>query len=136
MTAQQISLRPLPTDRETGDTAPPCTTYEDAAARPTCAPNASVTISVPPLVKANPYGVGPDDGCTCGSPRRPEASTGDRLLAFAPRSVTTTAAPSVVKPTWAGSEPTASSRFESAISSRPRSSRRKPTTDGSPVLST
>src|SRR5512132_2963393 len=62
-TAQQISLRPLPSDRVTGATEPLSSRYDDAAAVPVCAPNASVTTSVPPLVKAKPYGVGPDDGC-------------------------------------------------------------------------
>src|SRR4029453_17850947 len=58
-TAQQISLRPLPTEGVTDLTPPSRTTYDDAAASPFPARNASVTTSAPPLVNAKPYGVGP-----------------------------------------------------------------------------
>ena len=62
-TAQQISLRPLPIDRETGIASPPPTRYEDAAAFPFSAPNASVTTRVSPA-NAKPYGVGPEEADT------------------------------------------------------------------------
>jgi hypothetical protein len=74
-TTQQISLRPLPIERETGVAAAPWTTYEEAAALPVSAPKASVTIRAAPA-KANPYGVGPEEDVTVGSPSRPSGSTG------------------------------------------------------------
>jgi hypothetical protein len=57
-------------------------------------------------------------------------------IAFAIRSVTTSAEPSGLKPTWAGSEPASSGRVDPATGSRPAAVNRKPHTDGSPVLST
>src|SRR5437773_1902738 len=74
--AQQISLRPFPTDRETAERPSSPTTYDEAAALPRAAPKASVTTSVPALVNANPYGVGPADGISRDSPRSPSESTG------------------------------------------------------------
>src|SRR5206468_3122931 len=87
-TAQQISLRPLPIEPVTGVTPPSRTMYDDAAAAPFSARNASVTISVPPLVNAKPYGVGPDDGWDIGSPSRPSAPTGNAVIESVPRCVT------------------------------------------------
>src|ERR687890_442304 len=60
-TAQQISLRPLPTDEVRATSDPSSIEYDDAAAAPFWAPKASVTISVPPEVNAKPYGVGPPE---------------------------------------------------------------------------
>jgi len=57
-----ISLRPFPADAVTAMTAASSIMYDDAAAGRCWAPNASVTTSVPWLVNANPYGVGPADG--------------------------------------------------------------------------
>src|SRR5262245_19892445 len=79
-TAQQISLRPLPIERETGIASPPPSRYDEAAALPFAAPNASVTTSVSPA-KANPYGVGPEDGDMRLSPSRAAASTGNCTIA-------------------------------------------------------
>src|SRR5262245_41272193 len=101
-TAQQISLRPLPIERETGVASPASNRYDDAAALPFAAPNASVTTSVSPA-NTKPYGVGPEDSETRASPSRPASPTGNCTIASAPRSVTTTLAPSGAKPTWAGS---------------------------------
>src|SRR5215217_3696295 len=106
-TAQQISLRPLPIERDTGVADPALSRYEDEAAFPVCAPNASVTTSVSPA-NAKPYGVGPEDGEIRGSPSRPQSSTGIWRIAFVPRSVTTCVEPSGLKPTCPGSEPSAS----------------------------
>src|SRR5436190_2105501 len=61
-TAQQISLRPFPTERDTGAAASPASRYDDAAAFPFSAPNASVTTSAPSAPKAKPYGVWPAEG--------------------------------------------------------------------------
>src|SRR5918912_651305 len=101
-TAQHSAVRPLPTDRETGVNAESLTMYEDTADRPGSPPNASVTTSTPAGVKPNPYGVTPDAGWLTGSPSDPEDSTGKVRILSAPRSVTTKARPSGLKPTWAG----------------------------------
>src|SRR5262249_2786004 len=135
-TAQQISLRPLPTELVTTSAPRPSTRYEDAAAFPFAAPNASVTTSVSPPAKVKPYGVGPADGVACGSPSDPSAATGKTKIAFAPRSVTTTQVPSGVNPTIAGSAAGPSSRRDPGISARPASDRRKPTSEPPRVLST
>src|SRR5205823_8111371 len=102
-TAQQISLRPLPNERVTGVSEPPRTAYDEVAASPLPARNASVTIRVPPLVKANPYGVGPDDGVTVISPSRPSAATANVMIESVARSVMTSIEPSGVNPICAGS---------------------------------
>ena len=107
-TAQQISLRPFPSERVAGSTARLPSLYDEAAALPFSARNASVTTSVPSLVKAKPYGVGPDEGWTNGSSSRPSGSTGKAAIASAPRSVTTSVEPSGLNPTWAGSASAAS----------------------------
>jgi hypothetical protein len=52
--AQQISLRPLPSDLVTGVIVVPSTTYDETAAAPFSAPKASVTTSVPVEVNAKP----------------------------------------------------------------------------------
>src|SRR5215208_2323923 len=54
MTAQQISLRPLPTEEVRATSDPSSIAYDDAAAAPFSAPKASVTTSVPPEVNAKP----------------------------------------------------------------------------------
>src|SRR3712207_3172377 len=54
MTAQQISLRPLPTEEVRTTSDPSSMAYDDAAAAPFSAPKASVTTSVPPEVNAKP----------------------------------------------------------------------------------
>src|SRR5918911_5336337 len=53
-TAQQISLRPLPTEEVRASSEPSTIAYDDAAAAPLSAPKASVTMSVPPEVNAKP----------------------------------------------------------------------------------
>src|SRR5215203_7403395 len=60
-TAQQISLRPLPTEGVRGSSEPSTIAYDDAAAAPFSARKASVTTSGPPEVNPNPYCVGPCD---------------------------------------------------------------------------
>jgi hypothetical protein len=93
MTAQQISLQPLPTDAVRGTQLPigelTCTlrirnkllskpstiAYEDAAAAPFAARKASVTTRVPPEVNPNPYGVGPCDAIARVVPKVPLAAT-------------------------------------------------------------
>src|SRR5829696_8217982 len=72
-TAQQISLRPLPTDPVRGSREPSTIAYDDAAAAPFSAGKASVTTSMPPEVNANPYGVGPCDAIMRGAPKVPPA---------------------------------------------------------------
>src|SRR5690348_5345033 len=86
-TAQQISLRPLPIDRDTGSRPAP-QRYDEAAAAPTLAPKASVTTSVRSPAKAKPYGVGPDDGISWAAPGWPESSTRNETIEFVPRWVT------------------------------------------------
>src|SRR5215218_6227888 len=68
-TAQQISLRPLPTEGVRGSSEPSTIAYDDAAAAPFSARKASVTTSVPPEVTAKPYGVGPCDAIVRESPK-------------------------------------------------------------------
>src|SRR5215208_3642480 len=53
-TAQQISLRPLPTDEVRGTSDPSTIAYDDAAAAPFSARKASVTTRVPSEVNAKP----------------------------------------------------------------------------------
>jgi hypothetical protein len=53
-TAQQISLRPLPTDGVRGSSDPSTIAYDDAAAAPFSARKASVTTSAPAEVNAKP----------------------------------------------------------------------------------
>src|SRR3954471_14564703 len=74
-TAQQISLRPLPTEEVRGTSDPSMTAHEDAAAAPFSAPKASVTTRAPPEVNAKPYGVGPYDAIAWEVPKVPSAST-------------------------------------------------------------
>jgi hypothetical protein len=57
-------------------------------------------------------------------------------MAFVPRWVITSVAPSGLKPTWAGSVSPASSRIEPASGWIFAPLSRKPARDGSPVLST
>jgi hypothetical protein len=124
-TAQQISLRPFPSERVTGASSPPETRYEDAAAAPFSARNASVMIRREPSgVNANPYGVAPDEGKARISPRRPSGPTVNTAIESVPRSVTTTCRPSGVNAIWAGSAVGAESDCSApAIGSRPFSSR-------------
>src|SRR5215218_7233769 len=67
-TAQQISLRPLPTEEVRATSDPSSIAYDDAAAAPFSAPKASVTTSVPPEVNAKPYGVGPSETISLEDP--------------------------------------------------------------------
>jgi hypothetical protein len=135
-TAQQISLSPFPADLVTGSTVPPPTRYDEAAALPVCAPNASVTMSVPPEVKANPYGVCPEDGYASGPLRCPSAPTVKVTIESVPRSVTTSAEPSGVNATCAPSASGAeSSRREPPIAFSVPLSIRKPVSVELPVLS-
>src|SRR5205823_4049776 len=136
-TAQQISLRPLPNERVAGVSEPPRTAYDEAAASPLPARNASVTIRVPPLVKPNPYGVGPDDGVTVISPSRPSAVTANVMIESVARSVMTSIEPSGVNPICAGSAFAADSGISAPMrGSSPVSVRRNPVTPGLPVFRT
>ena len=69
-------------------------------------------------------------------PSTPLASTGMALIESVPRSVTMSALPSGVKPTWAGSASGASACSVPATGSRPAVPSRKPTRPGLPVAST
>jgi hypothetical protein len=57
-------------------------------------------------------------------------------MALVPRRVTTSLAPSGLKPAWAGSVPAASFRIEPASGWTFQPLSRNPARDGSPVLST
>src|SRR5215208_4926637 len=70
-TAQQISLRPLPTDEVRATRDPLTIAYDDAAAAPFSARKASVTTRAPPDVNAKPYGVGPSDAIAREAPKVP-----------------------------------------------------------------
>src|SRR5215218_633094 len=102
-TAQQISLRPLPTDEVRGTSEPSTIRYDDAAAAPFSARKASVTTSAPPDVNAKPYGVGPCDGIVWEAPKVPSAATLYVSIESVPRSVITISDPAGLNATCAGS---------------------------------
>src|SRR4029453_11497158 len=86
-TAQQISLRPLPTDPLRGSSEPSTIAYDEAAAAPFSARKASVTTNVPPEAKPNPYGVGPCDSTIVEAPKVPSAATWYVTIESVPRGV-------------------------------------------------
>ena len=102
-TAQQISLRPLPTDEVRGTSDPSTSAYDDAAAAPFSARKASVTTSTPPDVNAKPYGAGPCDGIVWEARKVPSAATSYVSIESVPRSVITIIDPSGLNATCAGS---------------------------------
>src|SRR5215210_4676423 len=102
-TAQQISLRPLPTDEVRGTSDPSTIAYDDAAAAPFSARKASVTTSAPPDVNAKPYGVGPCEAIEREAPKVPSAATLYVSIESVPRSVITIIDPSGLNATCAGS---------------------------------
>ena len=83
-TAQQISLRPLPTDPLRGSIDPSTIAYDDAAAAPFSARKASVTTNVPEA-NPNPYGVGPCDATVLEAPNVPSAVTWYVTIESVPR---------------------------------------------------
>ena len=126
----------MPTEAVTGVALPSWMVYDEAAAAPFSARNASVTINAPLLVNANPYGVGPDDGRDCGAPSRPSTPTANDVIESVPRSVTTSVPPSRENPTCAGSAFITSVRSEPAMETSRPSAMRNPVTLGAPVLRT
>src|SRR5829696_2321761 len=74
-TAQQISLRSLPTEEVRTTSDPSSIAYDDAAAAPFWAPKASVTMSVPPEVNAKPEGVGPSEAAAREALKVPSGAT-------------------------------------------------------------